>query len=161
MIAVGIDPGREGGIVALNKNGEPILKEIMPKDPLQLHDMLKDFKDLREPTLIFLEEAHPRPGNGIKSTFSFGYHNGQLDVCLRFLGIPYELVSPHVWAKSMHAGCRGETTKQKSQQAVERLFPGISLPRSTARALKMHEGVMEALLIAEYGRRKLMEWKTR
>jgi hypothetical protein len=54
----------------------------------------------------------------------------------------------------MLAGTPGEDTKQRSVIAAQRLFPNVSL-LPTPRCKKPSDGIADALLIAEWGRRKM------
>ncbi len=156
MIVLGIDPGKDGGLVALNENREVIFKEVMPSDPMNIYAVLREFKKNYTDFFIFLESVGPRPKNGIKGIHTFAYHAGQIDMIIQILKIRHEFVHPHIWCKYMHAGTSGDRPKEKSKQAVKRLFPDENLlkPNST-RARTIHEGLMDALLIAEFGLRKL------
>ena len=52
----------------------------------------------------------------------------------------------------------GKTTKEQSIIAVQRLFPSVDLLDPTKlRSRKLHDGMAEALLIAEWGRRQWMK----
>ncbi len=52
----------------------------------------------------------------------------------------------------MLRGLPGKDTKTKSILAASRLFPRVDL-RRTARSKVAHDGLTDALLIAEFGRR--------
>ena len=68
-----------------------------------------------------------------------------LDAC----NIETKLVSPQKWKKEFNL----DSDKQKSIDTAKKLFPDVNLFR-TNRCTKEHDGMAEALLIAEYGRRK-------
>ncbi len=83
------------------------------------------------------------------STFKFGINYGKLLGILRVYEIDTQLVSPQKWKKAM-----GVTKdKQPSINKAKELFPNVSL-LPTPRCTKDHDGMAEALLIAEYGRRQ-------
>ena len=73
---------------------------------------------------------------------------GDLLGILEALGIPYRLVTPQAWKKTVLAG----TTKDKSAavQFCRRAFPGVSLTPGRKRV--PHDGMADALCLAEYGR---------
>jgi hypothetical protein len=52
----------------------------------------------------------------------------------------------------MLEGTQGDDTKQRSIIAAKRLFPEVSL-RRTERSRKDDDGISDAILLAEYGRR--------
>jgi crossover junction endodeoxyribonuclease RuvC len=67
---------------------------------------------------------------------------------LAALNIPHELITPQSWKKSMMNGQPKE--KDASRLVVMRLFPEVS----DRLQLKKHHGRADALLIAEFLRRK-------
>jgi hypothetical protein len=68
---------------------------------------------------------------------------------LTAFGIPFELVRPQKWKREF--SCTSD--KNKSIEVAQRMFPDVSLMR-TERCTKPHDGIAEALLMAEYGRRR-------
>ena len=58
--------------------------------------------------------------------------------------------SPQKWKKEFSV----TSDKNTSIEVAKRLFPNVNL-KATARCKKDHDGMAEALLIAEYCRRKL------
>ena len=82
--------------------------------------------------------------------FNFGMNFGWIQGVLDALNIPYELVSPQKWKKEF-----GLTSdKSESIRTAQRLFPGVSL-KTGEKSRVESDGMAEALLIAEYARRKL------
>lgn len=151
----GIDPGLSGGIALIGENG--VIVEPMPSvakeiDVAGLVRFLGAHKE--EIEIAFLEKVHAFPGASGSSMLSFGRIVGIIEGALTALAIPFHTVRPGVWCKEIHAGVSGvEAPKDKSRIAVSRLFPQVNL-LATPRSKKPHEGMMDALLIAEYGRRK-------
>jgi hypothetical protein len=82
--------------------------------------------------------------------FSFGQSVGYIKGVLEANGIAYQEIPPQTWKKEFGLN----TDKQKSIDVCRRLFPGVSL-RATPRCTTDHDGMAEALLIAEYAKRKL------
>lgn len=66
------------------------------------------------------------------------------------LGATVHLVPAKRWQKMMHMGSMAEG-KARSIEVAKRLFPLVSL-RASERCKKDHDGMADALLIAEYGR---------
>lgn len=155
----GIDPGLDGGIALISEAG--VLVEAMPTNEATKGRLI----DLPELTrwlfghrsvieVVFIEAAQMRPRQATQATFKCGRGFGQIEGILAALNIPYEIVNAGSWAKVMHAGVEGKTDKKaKSKLAVSRLFPGLDL-RASERCKVVHDGMAEAVLIAEYGRRK-------
>jgi len=79
---------------------------------------------------------------GVKSSFTFGNGFGHLEMALTAAGIPFERVRPQVWQKAMSCMTGGD--KNVSKRKAQELFPHIKCTHSTS----------DALLIAEFGRRK-------
>lgn len=168
MIVVGVDPGKGGAIALINEMGAssipmPVVKAAKGgRDEYDVVEILSDLRDTVERkgvggrVVVFLEKGQPLPPKmgGTVANFQRGYARGIFVGILTSLGIPYELVAPRVWQAVMHAGTSGEDLKQRSIVAAQRLFPGVSL-LATERSRKPHDGMAEALLIAEWGRRKL------
>lgn len=156
MNFVGIDPGQSGGVVFLNDDGEIIGSDVM-QGPLWFISVMKPLTETIElQTMIFLEKCQPMPKNGSVSMFHYGTHFGELMGMLYALSLPFELVPPQSWTKTMHAGAnKKDPPKVRSLASVQRLFPKANL-LATSRSRKPHEGLIDALLIAEYGRRKWM-----
>ena len=71
---------------------------------------------------------------------------------LTALGIPYQLTRAKTWGKVMHQGIEHKDPKARSIEAARRLWPGQSLLR-TPRCTTPDDGIAEALLLAEFGRR--------
>lgn len=154
---VGIDPGLRGGFCIINMDGKVVtlyeLKQISlvgvainsfmatnPVEPQNVH--------------VFLEKANTRPGHAVQAMFNYGAGWGEIIGSVRQAAYPLHLVPPHVWAKVMHAGTYGDDTKKKSFEACKLLFPHVSLVPVDGR--NPHDGLAEALLIAEYGRRRTL-----
>lgn len=100
--------------------------------------------------IVCLEHVSAMPGQGVTSMFTFGQGFGWIQGVLTTLRIPFELVRPQRWKKEF--GVTGD--KNTSIAVCKRLFPGINLLPS-ARCRKEHDGMAEALLMAEYARRRL------
>jgi crossover junction endodeoxyribonuclease RuvC len=154
---LGIDPGLNGGLVFLQGEGKAIDGRVMPVIGGRIDAWALDvtFRDVarRGGVRAFLEMASSRPKQGVSSVFKFGEGFGLLQGLLVAHQIPFTLVTPQKWTKEMHQGIGGEMDpKKKSLIAVQRLFPGVDL-RKSERCRVPHDGLVDALLIAEFGRR--------
>lgn len=167
MRIVGIDPGQKGGIAELREDGSVGL------DPMPvIVSGNRAFLDIPGVRLVlrsalavgschvFIEKQQPLPAKmgGGNANFQRGYHLGVLEALCNGLYIPYELVGPRRWQNLILADIIGEDTKARARLAIQRLYPKLwpSLPR-TPKSRKPHEGLIDAVLIAEYGRRRLGE----
>lgn len=142
MIYIGIDPGKNGGIAFI---GNPC-DSAMPYSDERLLYICRKFEGLN--VICYLENVHAMPKQGVSSTFNFGMNFGFIQGVLKAYEIPYELVTPQKWKKEF--SCTSD--KNKSIEVCKRLFPNVNL-KATERCKKDHDGMAEALLIAEYGRR--------
>lgn len=97
-----------------------------------------------------LERVNAMPGQGVTSMFKFGENFGFIQGLLTAYAIPYELVLPRKWKKEFQI--TGD--KNTSIEVCKRLFPNVSL-RRTDRCKKDSSDFAEALLMAEYARRKM------
>lgn len=140
MEFVGIDPGKKGGIAIID--GKDIKAE--PFSEAGFVNILSNIKD----GFCVVEKVGAMPGQGVVSMFSFGQNFGFIQGVLQAYKIPYELVTPQKWKKEF------SVTKDKntSIEVVKRLFPDANL-KASERSRKDHDGMAEALLMAEYGRR--------
>lgn len=154
MIFVGVDPGKTGGVSVLDQEGNILLMEAM-KDLTWFANTMRDLK--QKDMMAFIEKGQVMGvGEGVRGMFNYGYHCGSLEGVLITLKMKFELVPPQSWCPVMYAGISGDQRrKEKSKKATDRLFPGIDLrDKDKPRSRNAHEGIMDALLIAEYGRRK-------
>lgn len=167
MIIIGIDPGATGGVACLSGHNTelrswtpqwfpmPTVDKVL--DPARLADQLRTVvEDRPMKCTAVVERGQAMPKQGVSSSFAFGRSCGIVEGVVAALGVPIVFVRPRVWQKVMHAGVEGvdRGPKEKSAIAARRLFPGLDL-RPSARATKQHEGVVDALLIAEWYRRQM------
>lgn len=141
----GFDPGRDGAAAFL-WNGENF---VVPFDKKLYVDILRSFLNKRFEVKAVVEHVGAMPGQGCVSMFNFGTSFGWLQGMLEALGVSYELVRPQKWKKEF--GCTSD--KNTSIAVAQRLFPGVDL-RRTPKCSKPHDGMSEALLLAEYSRRR-------
>lgn len=143
MIYIGIDPGKDGAMALLTDKSVTII----PFDERGYEIALANIRG--SDTLCCLERVGAMPKQGVTSMFKFGENFGFIRGLLQANGIPYELVTPQKWKKEF-----GATDKNSAVTVCGRLFPSVSLMR-TERCKKPHDGMAEALLMAEYVRRKM------
>lgn len=147
MIYVGIDPGKAGGYAYI-MDGVP---KAMPWDDTYfIQDMrcLVNVKD--EGIVAAVEKVGAMPGNGSVSMFNFGQSYGFILGALMALNVPFQIVPPRKWKAEFGLN----SDKAKSIDVCHRLFPGVSL-RRTDKCRTDSDGMAEALLICEWGRRNM------
>lgn len=151
-ISIGIDPGKSGGVAIITDNQintYPYSDEI-------LIAAIKEAKTIwsgnteTQTLCACVEKVGAMPGQGVVSMFSFGKSAGFIEGVLQAFKIPYQLISPQIWKKEFSLN----SDKAKSIEVCKKLFPSVQL-LATPRCKKDHDGMAEALLMAEYARRKL------
>lgn len=145
MIYIGIDPGKNGGIAFIEDSGEILHLNVF--DENYLISMIKHCSGNMK---CVLEKVNAMPGQGVVSMFNFGQNYGFIQGVLKAYNIPFELVPPQKWKKEFSV----TSDKNTSIEVCKRLFPSVNL-KATDRCKKDHDGMAEALLLAEYCRRKL------
>lgn len=149
MIYIGIDPGKDGALAEIwEEDGERKHIEIVPYSRENYDLALNEMCGAE--CVCCLERVGAMPGQGVTSMFKFGENFGFIQGLLTAYSIPYELVTPQKWKKEFQI--TGD--KNSSIAVCKRLFPGVSL-RRTDRCKTDHDGMAEALLMAEYARRRL------
>ena len=150
MLAIGIDPGKSGALAVmyLDDDRSIIRIKVIPFEELAYRDALVCCKD--ETVACLVEKVGALPGQGVVSMFSFGRNLGLIEGMLTALHIPYQLVPPQTWKKEFSLS----SDKQMSIDVCKRLFPNINL-LATPRSRKENDGMAEALLMAEYARRRM------
>lgn len=149
IIFVGIDPGQAGGVAVINTTGAVIDLTPMPASRKQVYDWLNTVTTPYMKKLVAVECVHSMPKQGVASTFKFGKGYGEVLGIVTALRFEIHEPTPQAWKKAMLAGT--DKTKDASIQVAENLFPTINLVQPRCR--KAHDGVAEALLLAEYTRR--------
>jgi len=141
MNIIGLDPGSCGAAVLLREDGSTDIARFDKLTQTDIADALREWNN--DACFAYLEKVHAMPKQGVASTFKFGLNYGFLIGCLTSLMIPFEFVTPNTWQKALSCQSHGDknVTKAKAQQ----LFPH----------LKIIHCIADALLIAEYGRRKI------
>ncbi|MCK4526148.1 hypothetical protein KAW18_02155 [candidate division WOR-3 bacterium] len=164
MIYIGIDPGLDGGIVI--KKPEGIETVIMPTTTIKKadkdkrvisHDGLKDiFKVFKsEECFAAIEEQQAMSKGGIRqgviSMVTIGVGFGALLQVLTDFDIDFIRVNPQDWQKEF--GIANGDTKAQALEVCQDLFPNLNL-LGTPRSRVQHKGIVDAVLIMQYGIRK-------
>ena len=155
VYVIGIDPGRRGGIVALDECGDIAWWRAMPTirvsvgrstarhvvDVTRLHDTLAD----SDTTAVVIEQQGPRPRDTPLGAFSTGRSYGALLAVCEMLELMAVVVPPATWKADM-----GLTRADKgaSVAAAEARWPEVAAFRGARGGLR--DGVAEAALIAAW-----------
>ena len=179
MLVIGIDPGLKGGVALLGRaNPEvwptPIIKAVKGSvyDETEMFNLLDTMPIPLQDLHAFIEQTqampiigrkvdecpvcHRRPAAGATSSHKIGLGEGIWRGLLGGLRIPYTRVSPRTWQRLMLAGVGqdGMGTKKRSIIRAKQLFPEVSLKPGRCRVDQ--DGLADALLVADYGRRTLL-----
>lgn len=134
-IFLGVDPGMSGGLAVLGFE-KPLLFPFRDRTEKDISDLFKGFACAD--AFCMIESVHSFPGQGVSSSFSFGRNFGLLLGSLYVSGIPFELISPQKWQKSLNCMTGGD--KNVTKTLAQRLYP----------AEKITHAVADCLLLAHY-----------
>jgi crossover junction endodeoxyribonuclease RuvC len=147
---LGIDPGADGGYAACvdgaieRAAAFPRLGDNIDWSALTI-ELLRDRFDG-----VVIEKVGAMPGQGVTSMFNFGRNVGALHCIFESRGLPLRLVTPQAWKKVILAGT--DRDKAAAASYVLRTHPHIDLRRNE-RCRSPHDGMADAVCIAEYGYR--------
>lgn len=172
-IYIGIDVGKQGGIVAIYDNGKvyaiktPLVANEI--DTVAIKNLLKDLT-LENQVTVGIENVANIFGSSSKSNFQFGRALGLVEGLIAGIGLPFIKVHAKVWQKLCFEGIpvvhkpgkpkknkktgieeptQKVDTKEMAKLAATRLYPNVSL-LATSRSSVAHSGIVDSLLIAHY-----------
>lgn len=159
-VIIGIDNGLTGGLVALSDHpGPPIACMPMPTrgkakgnevDAEAVWDFICRHRD-NDITVIL--ETPGKHSPGVQALCSMWDSYGAIRGVLESRGIRHHRITPQMWQKVMLPGCAKGDTKPAALARARQLWPAESWLASP-RCNKPHDGMIDASLIAEYGRIK-------
>lgn len=153
---IGIDPGLSGATVLYNVEQRLICEHIdMPtkeiitagkkKRKIDAYELFGWLEQQRKLTSrVFVEKVGAMPGQGVTSSFNFGFSAGAIEACCVAAGLEVAYVQPQTWKRAM--GLLGKD-KNASRELACKLLP-LNVP---AFARAKDDGRAEAALIAIYG----------
>lgn len=162
-VYVGIDNGLDGALVALSESAglAPIWMHEMPtrmkskgrevNADLVLSVLESLHVSLRDDVTVVLET----PGKhspGLMALCSMWDSYGVLRAICEVKGIRHHRIAPQKWQKEMLPGCAKGNTKPFALSVAKQLWPTETFLR-TPRCSKPDEGMVDAVLIAEYARK--------
>ncbi len=179
-ISIGVDIGADGAYAIFVENKltygkNPYTSE--EPDMKALLDIIFEATATAEDDIsvhAVIEDLHSVFGSSAKSNFEFGKNNGFIIGLLQISQIPFTKVGPKKWQKVMWEGIRPVEipvikkkvhqvdkkgnlkykvdTKATSLIAAKRLFPKETF-LATERSKVPHDGIVDAVLLAEYCKR--------
>jgi len=172
MRVMGIDPGIYGAVVVCCDDSWqfhelPRMEVSKGRYELDLSQFVALMKNLSyNPTLgsdqstmfsmTVIEKPPIVPGNGVLAYKSLFMNYGQILGVLATLGVPSERPDPKQWKKVVLAGTKMD--KEAAITYVKNRYPDIKIPPhpKPKRKNDLHDGVADAVCLAEYGRRLLV-----
>ena len=104
MIAVGIDPGKSGGLVVIHSRNYECSLHKCPSTTQEMASLLRTAKNSafadNLPILVAIEKVHAFPTDARSSAFKFGMNYGMWLGIIGSLNIPLVKVTPQMWMKS-------------------------------------------------------------
>lgn len=178
---IGIDPGLKGGIAILSLDR---LKSHVHKMPIMANGMdicaaatiLDDIEKTGQIALVVIEKVIPMPQQSSTSSMTMGVNYGMLTSMLRLRRLSYQEIQPAIWKKSMGLKLAKPNkkedaendidpidtdSKKKSKATNKKAIKELAI-REASKLFPQHvfkktdDGIAEALLIAEFGRRTLV-----
>lgn len=151
MITIGIDPGLDGAIAAINdgrgyavvdmpvitKGTGTVKREI---NASALIEILRELAPAGYSVKVALERVNAMPGQGVSSVFSLGDSFGCIRACVAACRFELEYVTPVTWKKHF---------KLTSDKEVCRALAAKMFPQADLR-FKKHADRAEALLMARW-----------
>jgi len=158
-VCYGVDPGLSGAIVALDERGNLLGYTRMPTTKgkpnevlsSEVVDFLRRFESQECPQ-VTIEEIWARVGQSMPAMFHYGREIGRLLGVVEALDMRVVRPIPQKWQRVMLAGQNRDDTKAAANVAAIRLWPELAQPLK----IKAAQGIADAALLAEYGRRELM-----
>lgn len=150
---IGVDPGKTGGLAAIDGDGNMIAGMRMPllkhgkRDVVNITLLNNWLPEIRKPGVqgiiqaVVIEQVATRPGQGIASAFNFGRHTGAVEGWALALNRPVRWVTPQAWKRSI-----GIATGSSKQASLDRAR--LEFGPSTMWDVLANDGIAEAALIA-------------
>ena len=147
-VYIGIDPGKSGGIVAID--GNEVFAVPMPATEKDVWECISEIVSRTvyngaSNIHAVIEKVHALPNQGMPGMFKFGVGYGGLRMALIATSAPFEEVPPIVWMRALGIRPRGKSEskrdwKNRIRGKAQQLYPEVDVTLNTA----------DALLIATY-----------
>jgi hypothetical protein len=167
---VGVDIGKDGAIAIIRDGKIDVYRMPKIKTELDLPMITQTILpsiEIDDPPLelhVVFEKLGVIFGSSKQTAFSMGQQSGAVEMACVCQNIPYTKVRAVDWQKAMFQGLDEITkpsktgkkptrdTKAMALVAVKRIFPNLKLTFGE-KATKPHDGLIDAVLMAEYARR--------
>ena len=139
---IGVDPGKTGAIAIVRNR-------VIEFRDWPNYQVLFDLFPIEDNIFICIEKAQAMPKQGVVSMFKYGVDYGFYLGIFTVKGYAYQEVSPQTWKREF--GLIGKD-KMESIHMAKKIYPCAAEELTR----KKDHGRAEALLLAEYARRKNM-----
>lgn len=157
---LGIDPGQHGGFCFRDTEDDEYMN-FYAYNKLTVRDIVGIIECEKEtcricgiPIKAFIEQVHSMPHDGKASAFSFGKNFGMWLGIITALKLPCYEIPPAAWQAGLKLRLRGKEYREKKKalkEIAQKYWPQYNITYDTC----------DAILIAEFGRRKIIEEKSR
>jgi hypothetical protein len=152
MIVIGIDPGKDGGVAAIDtsvemRDGTQVNK--MPEDAAGLWHLLAQFSG----GTAVLESVRSSPQMGVTSAFTFGRGFGRLEVALVAASISTHETRPQAWQRALMIPPTPSLGKDRKARAQAQAIHKKKLIAKAGQLfpwMKVYGWNADALLLAYY-----------
>ena len=154
-IIIGIDPGTRG-VMCVHYTSTGVYEHIPLADIMRVRTDLEAARVVGD-CFAVIEDVHSMPGQGVATTFKFGFNTGMVVGMVIQSGIPYTRAAPQRWQRVMwcpqdKVSHQGKVdTKTTSLNAAVRLHPEMNFKR-TERCKKFDDNMVDATLICDYAK---------
>lgn len=160
---IGIDNGLNGGLAAISAHHGVIIDKLtMPTrklgkgnevDALAILGWIHKLTAGSDSGITALLETPGKHSPGVMALCSMWDSYGAIRSILETRGIRHHRITPQSWQKIMLPGCEKGDTKPSALRKAKQLWPDEQW-LATPRCKTPHDGMIDAALIAEYGRLK-------
>lgn len=146
---LGVDPGTRGGLAVLRAADARVLRVQAFTPGMTISDLVRAVRAAVETMPsegggeAYVERVGYIRGDGGRGAFTFGQVAGVISGTLFALGYPPRYVYPVTWQSRLD--CLSGGNKNVTKRRAIELFPSVRVTHAVA----------DALLIAEYGRRRM------
>lgn len=152
---IAIDPGQSGGIAydilhddMEDKPWHEVGVQSMPSTIMDIIDTLRIMHNNTGENVVYLEDVHTMPGQGVASSGRFMRHQGCLETAALCLGYKLVYVRPQVWQKHFtllkkDKSETGTSHKNRIKAFAQQRYPNVRITLATADALAILEYAKE------------------
>lgn len=166
MAYLGVDPGLSGAWAVLSATGRLLACSPIPRtdDGVDAAALAAQWRACPLIRRTAVELVHAMPGQGVTSMFTFGEVCGCILGVLGALGLPAVRPTPQRWQKALGvqlpANCpetdkaaRRKLVKARASALAGQLLGEDAARLTMPRCRTVHDGLVDAVLIAEWLRR--------